>query len=139
MKLTKEQIKKINDGLYGQGVCENLKDVYELRGCYVAGKSGVVYNVYETGGKSGGHYDGSKAEAYKVDERPKFIALVRVLKALYPSLSFLDFQEIEGMIEHTSRSDGGDYYGNSSEYRIDYISLDKLYEFLEELANEKQN
>jgi hypothetical protein len=137
MKLTKQQIEKINSGLYGQGVCEDTKSDYDLRSCYSS--SGIVYNRYETGGTNGGSYDGSEPKEYSVSEKPKFVALARVIKTLYPKLGYLDFMEIEGMIEQTKSSSGTDYYGNSTNYQIDYVPLEKIYNFLEELQNEKQD
>lgn len=119
--MTKEQIEKINNECpYEQGI------FVEPYGIPVHIKKPVVYMRYETGGVSGGScWDSSNPQPYSVSEKPKFKVLDLVLKELKPDLTYLQFREIEDLV-HTNEETQHEYYGNSTDYKVEYIILSEL-------------
>jgi len=126
MELTQTQIEAINEECpYNQGV---FKEPY---GIPVNIKEPVIYCRYETGGYSGGScWDDSDPQPY-TEEPPKdrMKVLELVLKVLKPQISFLEYRMIEGLIHDNSETEH-EYYGNSTEWKIEYIKLSDLYEAL---------
>jgi len=60
-----------------------------------------------------------------------------VLKVLKPQISFLEYRMIEGLIHDNSETEY-EYYGNSTDWKIEYIKLSDLYEAYEkDAANNK--
>ncbi len=129
MKLTVEDIKEINS------MCPENQGVFsEPNGIPVDVKTPVVYMRWETGGWRGGScWEGGVAKPYQNEEgKPKFKVLDLVLKKLKPDISFLDFREIEELI-HTNSETDREYYGNSTDYDIEYIILSELEEKIKQL------
>lgn len=127
--MTKEQIEKINKECpYEQGI------FVEPYGIPVHIKEPVVYMRCETGGVSGGScWDSSNPQPYTSDEpKPKFKVLDLVLRELKPDLTYLQFREIEDLV-HTNEETEYEYYGNSTDYRIEYIILSELEAALERM------
>jgi hypothetical protein len=129
MELTKDQIKKINGECpYDQGV------FVEPYGVPVHIKEPVIYCRYSTGGYSGGScWDDSDPQPYSEPvpkDRMKVLELV--LKELKPNISYLDFKMISGLVEDNSSTEY-EYYGNSTDWVIEYIKLSDLYAALEKL------
>ena len=125
MQLSKEQIERINKNApYNQGV------FFQPYGIPVDVKEPVIYCRYETGGYTGGSCFGGTPRPYS-EEPPKdrMRVLDLVLAELCPSVSFLKFREIERLIE-TNEDTEREYYGNSTEWKIEYIPLSKLYQCL---------
>lgn len=126
MELTQEQIEAINKECpYNQGV---FREPY---GIPVKIKEPVIYCRYETGGYSGGScWDDSDPQPYS-EEPPKdrMKVLELVLKVLKPQISFLEYRMIEGLIQDNSETEY-EYYGNSTDWKIEYIKLSDLYEAL---------
>ena len=126
MELTQEQIEAINKECpYNQGV---FREPY---GIPVKIKEPVIYCRYETGGYSGGScWDDSDPQPYS-EEPPKdrMKVLELVLKVLKPQISFLEYRMIEGLIHDNSETEY-EYYGNSTDWKIEYIKLSDLYEAL---------
>jgi hypothetical protein len=126
MELTQEQIESINKECpYNQGV---FREPY---GIPVKIKEPVIYCRYEIGGFSGGScWDDSDPQPYS-EEPPKdrMKVLELVLKLLKPQISFLEYRMIEGLIHDNSETEY-EYYGNSTDWKIEYIKLSDLYEAL---------
>lgn len=123
--MTKELIEEINSKCpYEQGIfCEPYGIPTDI-------KEPVIYTRWETGGVSGGSCWGGKYYSYQ-NEPPsdRFKVLDLVLEVLRPNVTYLQYKQIESMVqnnEDTSR----DYYGNSSEYKCEYIILSELEEYL---------
>lgn len=124
MELTQEQIEAINKECpYGQGIFRepfgipnNIKEL-------------VVYTKWTSGGRGGSCWDDENTvnEHYDCD-RPKdaFKVLDLTLKALKPDVTFLQFREIETLIDSNTKTDYG-YYGDYTEDTIEWIKLSDLY------------
>lgn len=97
-------------------------------------KEPVIYCRYETGGVSGGScWDSSNPEPYTVDPpKDKMKILELVLKELKPDITYLQFLGIQRLIKNNTERDW-EYYGNCTNYEIEYIVLSDLYNFLENL------
>lgn len=119
--MTKEQIEKINKECpYNQGIFA------EPYGIPVHIKEPVIYMRYEIGGVSGGScWDNSNPQPYTVNEKPKFKVLDLVLSELKPDLTYLQYRKIEDLI-HTNEEAEYHYYGNSTDYKVEYIILSEL-------------
>lgn len=89
----------------------------------------VLFSKYETGGMAGGNCWGDEAEPYTADKFREFIELEEILRGLCPHISFLEFRSLKGEVETCGYTEG-EYYGNSTEYRVEYIGLKKLYNWL---------
>jgi len=129
MELSQEQIEAINKECpYDQGV------FFQPYGIPTDVKELVIYGRYETGGYSGGScWDDSDPQYYSQkapDDRMKVLDLV--LKVIKPNISYLDFRMISGLI-HNNEETEHEYYGNSTDWMIEYIKLSDLYEALEKL------
>ena len=126
MELSKELIDKINKE------CPSDQGIFkEPYGIPVHIKEPVVYLRYETGGWSGGGYmDECVASPYEVNKIPNFEVLDILLNEIYPNISYLDYKKISKII-HTNEETENEYYGNSTDYHIDYIILSELLKLLE--------
>lgn len=129
MKLSESQIKKINDKCpYNQGI---FKEPY---GIPVHIKEHVIYCRYETGGMSGGScWDTAEDEGatpYEADPpKDKMKVLELVLEIVKPNITFLEYRKIESLIHDNSETEY-EYYGNSTDWKIEYIKLSALYNAL---------
>lgn len=131
MELTAEQIKKINS-LAPNEWQTNEQGVYtQPYGIPVHIKTPVIYMRWETGGVSGGScWDSSNPQPYTCSGgKPKFEVLDLVLKEICPNITFLQFREIENLIKQDSKTDY-EYYGNCTEFDIEYIVLEDLFRLL---------
>lgn len=127
MELTKEDIDEINDQ------CPSDQGIFtEPYGIPVHIKEPVIYMRWETGGKKGGNCWGDKSSHYEGDPKPQFKALDLVLKKLKPDLTYLQYREIECLV-HSNEEIEWEYYGNSTDYGIEYIILDELLNLLDRL------
>jgi len=127
MELTKEQIKEINNKCpYNQGV------FVEPYGIPTNIKEPVIYCRYETGGYSGGScWDDSDPQPYTEDvPKDKMKVLEIVLMELCPNISYLQYKQIEQLIDYNEYEEN-EYYGNSTDWKIEFIQTSKLYELLE--------
>ncbi len=128
MQLTEEQIKEINKKCpYNQGI------FFEPYGIPLGIKEKVIYTRYETGGYSGGScWDDSDPQPYYSNPpEDKFKVLDLVLEILKPGISYLDYKKIDSIIHDNSETEY-EYYGNSTNWHIDYIKLSDLYKLLEQ-------
>ena len=126
MELTDAQIEGINKECpYDQGI---FREPY---GIPTHIKELVIYSRYETGGVSGGScWDSSDPQPYsRQPPKDRMRVLELVLKVLKPQISFLEYKMIDGLIEDNYNTQY-EYYGNSTDYCIEYIKLSELYEAL---------
>ena len=90
-------------------------------------KEHVIYMRYETGRMNGGGYRGNSNLHYvKGDGRGNFTVLDMVLKKLKPEISYLEYKDIENLIRSNNDRDNEDYYGNSTDYVVEYILMSEL-------------
>lgn len=125
--MTKEEIKEINDK------CPSNQGIFvEPSMIPVHIKEPVIYSRYCVGGYGGGNCYDDDAEPY-TEEPPKdrFKVLELVLEKLKPSITFFQYKKIEGMIHDNEETDN-QYYGNSTDWKVEYIILSELEAFLNE-------
>jgi hypothetical protein len=127
MELTKEQIEKINKLAPNEWQTNEQGIFTEPFGIPDTIKEPVLYMRYHTGGVSGGScWESSNPQPYITDNpKPKFEVLDLVLKELMLNISFFQFREIEKLI-HTNSHSEYEYYGNSTDFNIEYIILSDL-------------
>ena len=126
MELNKNQIEEINKK------CPSEQGVFfQPYGIPVSVKELVVYGRYETGGMRGGSCWGSTARRY-TEPMPKdrLKVLDLVLAELMPNISYLQFKQIDELIKDNSDT-SHEYYGNSTDWKCEYIILSELIELLE--------
>jgi len=133
-RLTEEQIKEINKLAPNEWQTNEQGIFTQPYGVPVLIKEPVIYCRYESGGVSGGScWDESDPQPYERDApKDKMRVLDLVLKEISPDISFLQFREIEKLV-HTNSETEYEYYGNCTEFEIEYIVLSELYDFLENL------
>lgn len=133
MELTKDQITKINSLAPNEWQTNEQGIFNEPFGIPVKIKEPVIYMRWETGGMCGGGYhDDSYLRRYDShNSKPDFVVLELVLKELYPTITYLQYKDIEKLIRTTSETDGEDYYGNCTDFDIEYIILSELINLLE--------
>lgn len=126
MQLTEDDIREINNNSPSseQGI------YIQPYGVPVDVKTHVIYKRWVIGGIAGGSCWGTEHHSRKPEQEPKWKVLNAVLKKLKPDISFLQFREIEDLIK-TNQERDREYYGNSTDYMINYIVLDDLYKLLE--------
>lgn len=126
--MTKEEIKEINEKCpYNQGIFVQPTMIP------VHIKEPVIYCRYETGGYSGGNcHDDTEPQPY-TEEPPKdrFKVLDLVLEKLKPNITPVQYKKIEEMI-HDNEETEFEYYGNSTDWKVEYIILSELETFLSE-------
>ena len=133
-RLSEEQIKDINK-LAPNEWQENEQGIFKQPyGIPVHVKEPVIYCRYETGGYSGGScWDDSDPRPYSKDTpKDKMKVLDLVLKEIKPDITFLQFREIEKLIKTNSETEY-EYYGNCTDFEIEYIILSELHAYIEGL------
>lgn len=125
--LTKQYIEDINKE------CPSDQGIFkEPYGIPIHIKEQVIYMRWETGGMTGGGYSGDEPYPYTSNEtKPKFKVLDILLKKIKPSISYLEFRELEELI-HTNHETQHEYYGNSEDYEIEYIILSEFLKKIEQ-------
>ena len=96
-------------------------------------KEHVIYMRWRTGGVSGGScWDTSNAQPYTEENgKPKFEVLDLVLKELMPTLMYSQYVDIEKLIKSSYKTDY-EYYGNCTDYEMQYIVLSDLINLLKQ-------
>jgi len=111
--------------------CKDLlkkKENYELDGENLT----VQWSI---GGVTGGSCWGdSKLQPYVSDDIEKeFISLDIILEELKPQISYIQYRNLYNKLTVFSDStDGGDYYGNYTNYKTKTISLKGLFDYMSE-------
>ena len=125
--MTNEEIEDINKECpYDQGI------FFQPNMIPINIKEHVIYSRYETGGYSGGScWDDSDPRPYTEDiQEDRFKVLDLVLAKLKPNITYLQYKKIEGMIRDNEDTEQ-EYYGNSRDWKVEYIVLSELEKFLE--------
>lgn len=124
--MDKELIQKINKECpYDQGIFS------EGYGIPVHIKEPCIYSRWETGGMTGGSCWGTEAHSYSEDvPKNRFEVLDIVLKTVAPSITYLQYKDIE-KLWHDNNDSQHEYYGNSTDYHIDYMILSDLEKLIE--------
>ena len=73
--------------------------------------------------------DEDTVNEYTEQEKPQFNALELVLAKVKPDISHLQYNAVLNLIQEASETDYG-YYGDYSDYEVNYIILDDLYNLL---------
>lgn len=131
MELRQSQIDKINK-LCSDSYNSNQGVYFQPTGVPVRIKELVIYTRYEVGGYSGGScWDSSDPRPYTTEPpKDKFKVLDLVLKELMPNITYLQFKEIDSLI-HSEEESENEYYGNCTDYKVEYIVLSELCKLLE--------
>ena len=132
MELSKDQIKKINSLAPNEWQTNEQGIFVQPWGIPTHIKEPVIYMRWHVGGISGGScWDSSNPQPYTSDnKKPAFKVLDLILLELNPNITFLQFREIETLI-HTNSETEYEYYGNCTDFEIEYIILSDLIKMLE--------
>lgn len=126
MRLTDKDIAEINSQVdqCNEGIFIQPNDIP------IHIKEHVIYTRWETGGVSGGScWSSSNPQSYENKDKPKFSVLDLVLKKIQPEITYLKYKEVEKLIKVESRTKH-EYYGNCTDYEVEYIILSELYKLL---------
>jgi hypothetical protein len=123
--MKQELIEKINKQCpYNQGI---FTEPYCIP---VQIKEPVVYMRYETGGTSGGScWSDSNPVPYSKTNVPEFEVLDLVVQELCPNISYLQYKQINKLKKNNEDTEY-EYYGNSTDWKVEYIILSELEELL---------
>lgn len=95
----------------------------------------VIYSRYESGGNTGGNCWGGTAYPYTSDiPKDHMKVLDIILEKVCPKISYLQYKKIQELVHDSEKSDW-EYYGNSTDWRIEYILLSELETLLENIKN----
>lgn len=128
--MDKSTIDEINKKCpYGQGI------FFQPSGIPTDIKELVIYSRYTTGGVTGGSCWGdSNLRPYTCEPDKEHMAVLDiVLEALKPDIRYLDAVKLRRMTSNNNQTKSDDYYGNYSEYYIEWISLAVVEEFVSNL------
>lgn len=92
-------------------------------------KEPVVYMRWESGGYSGGSCWNDEVSQRYENSKPSFTVLDLVLEKLNITLTDSLYMGLNNIV-HTNSESEYEYYGNSTEYQIEYIILSELYSFI---------
>lgn len=126
--ITEEEIKEINSKCpIDQGI------FIEPYGIPINIKEPVVYRRFKVSGVRGGSCWGTEHYNVEFDEENEdWAALDLLLELLIPNISYLQYKKINKLIRN-NRDTENDYYGNSTDYKVEYIILSELQEFIDNL------
>jgi len=100
-----------------------------------------LYCKWSTGGVTGGSCWGGENYAYTSNDNESEEleeSLEKILTAIKPNLKFTEYRKLikgersQGLIEYLEETEC-EYYGNSTNYSIKWLPLQKLYDMLEEM------
>lgn len=126
MELTKQQIQEINSK------CPSEQGVFfQPYGIPVDVKELVVYSRYATGGMCDGSCFGGTVKSY-TNEVPEthMQVLDLVLEQLMLNITYLQYKKIKSLIRDNEER-AHEYYGNCTDWKIEYIVLSELIKLLE--------
>ncbi len=94
----------------------------------------VIYTSYETGGYRGGGYRDEDEPRRYVENEPedKWKVLDLVLEELSSDISYLQYKRILRLV-HTNEETQREYYGNSTDWKAEYIILSELENLLRQI------
>lgn len=128
--MTPKEIKEFNSNLknfWNQGIFTEPIGVPDDL------KEPVMYLRYETGGISGGTcWEDSNPQLYTVlDRKENWEALDKYLELKCPEIGYFQYKNIINKVISTEDT-SYEYYGNCTDYAINYIKLSELDELIEE-------
>lgn len=130
-RLTESDIAIINKAIYDITGDSDQGIYTQPTGIPTTEKEPVIYMRWRTGGMHGGSYHSDSClRKFEGDGKPNFYALDKALSVIYPNITYLQHKEIEHLIKETEDNDYPDYYGNYSEYDVEYIVLEDLYKYI---------
>ncbi len=95
-------------------------------------KEHVIYRRFKTSAMEGGNCWGSVAEYVEYDEENEdWVALDLILEKIKPDISYLKYKKIQKLV-HTNKETWEEYYGNSTDWKVEYIILSELENFLQQ-------
>lgn len=126
--MTKEEINEIN------AKCPDNQGIFVQPTMIPVDVKGlVIYCRTETGGISGGScWDSSNPQPYTERQTDRFKALDFVLEKLKPEITYFQYKQIEKLVKNNEETER-DYYGNSTDWLVEYIVLSELEAFLNKL------
>lgn len=94
-------------------------------------EQGCISETWTTGGITGGNCWGGSADLpVRSDPEPEFTDMDRILEALCPTISFLQYKKlVQELVSYNSKTNY-EYYGNYYEYSTKTINLKQLEEYL---------
>ena len=97
-------------------------------------KEPVIYSRYKTGGYHGGTcWDDTNPHYYAEEPTDdRFMVLDLVLEKIKPGITYLQYKKISSMI-HDNEEREHEYYGNSTDWKVEYIILSELENFLNQI------
>jgi hypothetical protein len=92
-----------------------------------------VYSIIETGGVTGGNYNSNKLSSYTTTDEliNQFKIFDLILENYKPDMSFIKYNNFKYKLTVEEHSEN-EYYGNSTNYLMTYISLEDMVKFLNE-------
>lgn len=92
----------------------------------------LLYKEWSSGGMTGGNCWGNEPYKMEGEREPSFKDLRNLLIEVCPNIGILQYEAIQEIIKEDSYEQR-EYYGNYTEYTIQYITLKDLYNKLIEL------
>ncbi|MEG1141531.1 MAG: hypothetical protein RSE41_03620 [Clostridia bacterium] len=126
MIFTEELIKELKEKFDGwdQGIYKEPSFID------VNTKDWVIYRRVNIGGYKGGNcWNDNRPSYYKEEYDEEFTLLGEILEIVKPDISYALYKKIKS---HVSSSENTcyEYYGNSDDYLVEWISLEKLEKLL---------
>jgi hypothetical protein len=121
---------KAEKSLFGQRIEQILGDSYYFR------NEGKLEVTWTTGGMTGGSCwnDGVEDPHYPVEaeEEPEFEALDKVLEALCPQITFLQYKKLVKSVVSRDATSENEYYGNYYDKMTKSVDLNVLKQYLKQ-------
>ena len=106
----------------------------DYQGRYADGGEALMVS-WKTGGAEGGSCWGDEPYAISPEEPVDLTpVLAAILGAVAPSISFLQFMELQRELIESDRRSHHEYYGNWTEEAVRFITIKKLYDALKEMG-----
>jgi hypothetical protein len=93
----------------------------------------LIESVYTGGYRGGNCWDNTEPYFESSDNKVEFGLLDKFLAEVAPNITFLKYKGISELIKEDEKTEY-EYYGNTSDYKIFYIDLNDLYDYLSEEA-----
>jgi hypothetical protein len=91
----------------------------------------IVESIYKGGYTGGNCWNDTEPYYSSSDNKIEFSALDKFLAKVVPDISYLKYKEIKDNLVKEEDYSEGEYYGNTSDYKIFYIDLNALYDYLQ--------
>lgn len=97
------------------------------------GQWGVIFQVTEIGGASGGNCYGGEAHSYRTEDGNSTpFVFEDLLTYIAPQLTFIQYRDMLKELKIVEGTDTkNEYYGNNTEYAIKYLFLEDLCSFMD--------